>query len=57
VANLNDRSFTAIFDATRRFGNHFSTYMHLEVPAGGSKSEYGATPYSAATSLGVRFQL
>ena len=57
VANLNDRSFTAIFDATRRFGNRFSAYMHMEVPAGSSKSEYGATPYSAATSLGVRFQL
>ena len=57
VANLNDRSFTAIFDANRRFGNHFSTYLHLEVPSGSGKSEYGATPYSAATSVGVRFQL
>jgi hypothetical protein len=57
VANLNDRSFTAIFDATRRFGNRFSAYMHMEVPSGSSKSEYGATPYSAATSLGVCFQL
>src|SRR5580658_4650771 len=57
VANLNDRSFTAIVDATRRFGNHVSAYTHIEVPAGSSKSEYGATPYSAATSLGVRFQL
>jgi hypothetical protein len=57
VANLNDRSFTAIFDATRRFGNHFSAYLHMEVPAGSSKSEYGATPYSSATSVGVRFQL
>jgi hypothetical protein len=57
VGNLNDHSFTAIFDANRRFGNHLSTYMHLEIPAGGSRSEYGATPYSAATSVGVRFQL
>ncbi|MGD0890236.1 MAG: hypothetical protein ABR923_01795 [Terracidiphilus sp.] len=57
VANLNDRSFTAIFDANRRFGNHFSSYLHMEIPVGSPKSEYGATPYSAATSVGVRFQL
>ena len=57
VANLNDRSYTAIFDATRRFGNHFSTYLHVEVPIGKYHSDYGATPYSSATSAGVRFQL
>ncbi len=57
VANLNDRSYTAAFDANRRFGNHFSAYLHLEAPAGSKTSEYGVTPYSAATSLGVRFQL
>jgi hypothetical protein len=57
VANLNDRSYTAVFDATRRFGNHFSSYLHMEIPAGRATSEYGSTPYSAATSLGVRFQL
>ena len=57
VANLNDRSYIAIFDANRRFGNHFSSYLHLEIPAGGSTSDYGATPYNTATSAGVRFQL
>jgi hypothetical protein len=57
VANLNDRSCTAVFDANRRFGKHFSSYLHSEIPAGSSKSEYGSTPYSAATSIGVRFQL
>ena len=57
VANLNDLSYTAIFDANRRFGNHFSSYVHLEVPVGSKTSEYGLTPYSAATSIGVRFQL
>jgi hypothetical protein len=57
VANLNDRSCTAVFDANRRFGKHFSSYLHSEIPAGSSKSEYGSTPYSAATSVGVRFQL
>jgi hypothetical protein len=57
VANLNDRSFTAIFDANRRFGKRFSSYLHLQIPAGSSTSDYGATPYSAATSIGVRFQL
>jgi hypothetical protein len=57
VANLNDSSYTAIIDATRRFGNHFSSYLHMEIPAGSSKSEYGSTPYTSATSVGVRFQL
>jgi hypothetical protein len=57
VSNLSDHSYTAIFDATRRFGSRFSSYLHMEVPAGSATSEYGATPYSAATSVGVRFQL
>ena len=57
VANLNDRSYTGVLDANRRFGNHFSSYVHMEIPAGSAKSEYGSTPYSAATSVGVRFQL
>ncbi len=57
VTNLNDRSYTAVFDATRRFGNRWSTYIHLEAPVGSSHSEYGATPYAAATSIGLRFQL
>jgi hypothetical protein len=57
VANLNDRSYTAIFDANRRFGKRFSAYLHIEIPAGKATSEYGATPYSTATSAGVRFQL
>ena len=57
VTNLNDRSYTATFDAERRFGNRFSSYLHLEAPGGRATSEYGATPYSAATSVGIRFQL
>jgi hypothetical protein len=57
VANLNDHSYTAVFDANRRFGNHFSSYLHAEIPVGSPKSEFGSTPYSAATSAGVRFQL
>jgi hypothetical protein len=57
VSNLNDRSYTAVVDANRRFGNHFSSYLHMEIPAGSPKSEYGATPYTAAISVGVRFQL
>jgi hypothetical protein len=57
VENLNDRSYTGIFDATRRFGNRFSSYMHIEIPVGSKTSEYGLTPYAAATSAGVRFQL
>lgn len=57
VANLNDHSDTAIFDVNRWFGNHFSSYLHLEIPHGSKSSDYGAAPYSTATSVGVRFQL
>lgn len=57
VANLDDHSYTAAFDANRRFGNHFSSYVHVEIPHGNATSDYGSTPYSTATSLGVRFQL
>ena len=57
VLNLNDHSYTAAFDANRRFGNRFKAYLHLEIPHGARTSDYGATPYSTATSVGVRFQL
>jgi hypothetical protein len=56
VENLDDHSDTAIVDATRRFGSHFSSYLHVEIPRGGKTSEYGSIPYSAATSVGVRYQ-
>lgn len=57
VENLNDRSYTVIVDATRRFGSHFSSYMHMEIPEGSKGSEFGVTPYTASSSVGVRFQL
>jgi hypothetical protein len=57
VTNLNDRSFTVLFDTNRRFGKRFSSYLHLQIPVGSGISDYGATPYSTATSIGVRFQL
>lgn len=57
VTNLGDRSYTTVFDASRWFGNHFSAYVHLEIPRGSKTSEYGFAPYSTATSAGVRFQL
>ena len=57
VANLDDHSYTPVFDASRWFGNHFSSYVHLEAPHGGPTSDYGSAPYSTATSAGVRFQL
>lgn len=57
VANLDDHSYTAAFDANRRFGNHFSSYVHMEIPRGAKTSDYGSAPYSTATSVGVRFQL
>jgi hypothetical protein len=57
VADLDDRSYTAVFDTTRRFGNHFSSYLHLERPAGSKHSEYGSLPYSTSSSIGIRFQI
>lgn len=57
VTNLDDRSYIVIIDANRRFGSHFSSYLHMDIPEGAKTSDYGATPYSAATSVGVRFQL
>jgi hypothetical protein len=57
VTNFDDRSYTGIIDVNRWFGKHVSSYLHLEVPAGASHSEFGAAPYSTATSVGVRFQL
>jgi hypothetical protein len=57
VENMNDKSYDVIIDATRRFGNHFSSYLHLQIPEGGKTTDFGAAPFTAATSLGVRFQL
>jgi len=57
VTDLNDRSFTAVADVSRWFGNHFSSYLHIEIPHGGPKSVYGSAPYSTASSVGIRFHL
>ncbi|KAA6465126.1 hypothetical protein DYQ86_04010 [Acidobacteria bacterium AB60] len=57
VANLDDHSTTGVADVNRWFGKHVSAYLHLEVPNGSRNSQYGAAPYTAATSLGLRFQL
>lgn len=57
VTNLDDHSYTAVFDVSRWFGNHFSSYVHMDVPRGNKTSEYGSEPYATATSVGVRFQL
>jgi len=57
VANFNDGSYTGIVDARRWFGNHFSSYIHLEAPRGTRTSDYGSAPYSVVASVGIRFQL
>ncbi len=57
VTNFDDRSWVPILDVNRWFGQHFSTYLHLETPRGSKVSEYGSAPYSTATSAGIRFQL
>jgi hypothetical protein len=57
VANLDDHSLVGVVDVSRWFGNHFSSYIHIEVPSGSKTSDFGATPYSTASSAGVRFHL
>lgn len=57
VSNLDDHSYTGIFDINRWFGTHFSAYFHGEIPVGGKLSDYGSAPYASANSFGVRFQL
>lgn len=56
VTNLDDHSYTGVFDISRWFGKNFSSYVHLQVPCGARKSDYAA-PYAAATSAGIRFHL
>jgi hypothetical protein len=57
VANLDDRSTTTVVDVNRWFDRHFSAYAHVQIPQGSKTSEYGASPYGTATSVGIRFQL
>ena len=57
VTSLDDHSSVGIFDVSRWFGKHVSSYVHVEIPGGKNKSEYGAAPYRCATSAGIRFQL
>jgi len=57
VTDLNDQSFTAVADVSRWFGNHFSSYLHMEIPHGGPNTVYGSAPYTTASSVGIRFHL
>jgi hypothetical protein len=58
VTNLSDHSRIGVVDLTRRFGGHFSAYVHAETPGGDKwRSQYGTIPYSARFSTGIRFQL
>jgi|SRR5579859_7407152 len=56
VSNLQDHSGVLVIDVRRGFGNHFSSYVHMEGPFGSKRSEYGAIPYATTTSFGIRFQ-
>ncbi len=58
IVNAGDRSRIAVFDAGRRFGDHFYAYARAQAPAGARwRSEYGMIPYSALVSAGVRFHI
>jgi hypothetical protein len=57
VMNLDDRSRVGIVDVSRWFGEHVSSYVHVEIPGGKRESEYGGAPYGSSTSAGIRFHL
>jgi hypothetical protein len=58
VANLDDRSSVAVFDAGRRIGNNFYAYTHAQAPRGKQwRSQYGMIPYAALVSIGLTVQL
>jgi hypothetical protein len=57
VTNFDDRSYVIVGDVNRWFGNHLSSYVHLEIPRGHRGSEYSRAPYTTATSVGIRFHL
>jgi len=57
VSNLDDHSSVTVMDASRWFGTHFTSYVHLELPRGRGTSDFGAAGHDAATSVGVRFHL
>jgi hypothetical protein len=58
VTNLKDHSHAAVFDVSRRLGNHLSVYAHALVPAGKKwRSEFGMIPYASLVSVGIRFQM
>lgn len=52
-----DGGVVPVFDAARRFGNHFTAYLHAEKPGGSKTSLYGMIPYAAITSFGIRIEL
>jgi hypothetical protein len=57
VMNLDDHSRVGIVDVSRWFGEHVSSYVHVEIPGGKRESEYGGAPYGSTTSAGIRFHL
>src|SRR6266851_1498016 len=51
VGNLKDGSYVVIAEVNRRMGDHFSSYIRAQLPGGSPRSDFGAIPYNALTSL------
>jgi hypothetical protein len=57
VSSLSDGSRAIVAEVDRRIGHYFSAYGRALLPGGSARSLFGAIPYDALTSLGLRFQL
>lgn len=57
VGTFSDGSWAVVVELDRRINHYFSAYGRALLPAGSPRSSFGAIPYDALTSLGLRFQL
>jgi len=57
VGSISDGSWAVVAEVDRRIGHYFSAYGRGLLPGGSARSLFGAIPYEAFTSLGLRFQL
>jgi len=57
VGTFSDGSWAVVAEVDRRIGHYFSAYGRALLPSGSPRSSFGAIPYDALTSLGLRFQL
>ena len=57
VGTFADGSWAIVSEVDRRLGHYFTAYGRVLLPGGSPQSQFGAIPYDAFTSLGLKFQL